>query len=114
VVEPSVAIGPRAMCVVSVSVGCVTVCEFFAGRRVTAVGPTDLVVSAGACVGVFCIRFVRGMLRVLRVRDVFGEAVRPLGGVCVAGYPASRWGEFCVCVCYWWSPCLLRGVGVIR
>ena len=93
------AIGLGATCVVSVSVGCVTVCESFAGRCVTAVGPADLVVSAGACVGVSCIRFVRGVSRVLRVRDVFGEAVRPLGGVCVAGYPAGRWGEFCVYVC---------------
>jgi len=65
VVEPLVVIGPTATCVVSVSVGCVTVCEFFAGRHVTAVGPADLVVSAGTCVGVPCVRFVRDMSRVL-------------------------------------------------
>ena len=74
-------------------------CEFFAGRRVTAVGPADLVVSAGTCVGVSCIRFVRGVCLCGVFVSLVGAAVRPLGGVCVAGYPAGRWGEFCVCVC---------------
>ena len=79
-VEPLVVIGPTAMCVVSVSVGCVTVCESFAGRCVTAVGPADLVVSASACVGVPCIRFVRGVCLCDAFVSLVGEAVRPLGG----------------------------------
>jgi len=78
--------------------GGVLLCEFFAGHRVTAVGPADLVVSAGECVGVFCIRFVRCVCLCGVFVSLVGEAVWPLGGVCVAGYSAGRWGEFCVCV----------------
>ena len=99
-VEPLVVIGPTATCVVSVSVGvCYCVRVFSRCRRVTAVGPADLVVSAGTCVGVSCIRFVRGVCLCGVFVSLVGAAVRPLGGVCVAGYPAGRWGEFCVCVC---------------